>query len=93
MKRLRVEQRKGEEPDIFAMRAFALATPYMKPNALRAFAKWVWDRSSYEHEAIIRASTLDGLTCLEWVKKRRNESGCTLQEAKAEWDRRVASPS
>jgi hypothetical protein len=91
MKRLRVEQRKGESADLFALRAFALAMPHMDINAVRAFAGWIWDRSKADYEAKMRAATVDGLTCLEWVKKRRNETGCLLQEAKAEWDRRVSA--
>jgi hypothetical protein len=34
-------------------------------------------------------TTVDGLKCVEWVKKYRNEKRCTLSEAKDEWDRRV----
>lgn len=32
---------------------------------------------------------LDGLECVDWVKKYRNDHRSTLQAAKAEWDKRI----
>lgn len=34
---------------------------------------------------------LDGLECVEWVKKYRAEFGTTLMAAKAAWDSRLAA--
>ena len=33
---------------------------------------------------------VDGLECVEWVKKYRNDNGVPLRTAKDEWDKRVA---
>ena len=93
MKRLRVEQRKGERADIFAMRAFAIALPHMDLPSLRAFARWIFDRASSDYEAQVRAATVDGLGCVEWIKKYRNDHGVPLMAAKGEWDKRVAALS
>ena len=38
-----------------------------------------------------RARTLDGLECVEWVKKYRNDNHSTLKAAKDEWDKRVSA--
>ncbi len=40
---LRLEQRLGEGPDIFAMRAFVKALPYMDQNEARAAARWMFE--------------------------------------------------
>lgn len=34
----------------------------------------------------VEPALVDGLTCVEWVKKYRNEKHCTLKAAKDEWD-------
>lgn len=38
---LRVEQRIDETPDLFLIRAFVLAVPYMKKNEAMAAARWM----------------------------------------------------
>lgn len=40
---LRVDQRLNESPDIFAMRAFLKALPYMERQAAYAAAKWIYE--------------------------------------------------
>lgn len=37
-----------------------------------------------------RRPTVDGLECVDWIKKYRNEHHCTLKAAKDEWDSRLA---
>ena len=43
MSNLRVEKRKNESADLFAMRAFAMAMPYMEDKALLAASWWIYD--------------------------------------------------
>lgn len=45
---MRIERRKNECPDIFALRAFAAVLPEMDINAIRAFANYAWDRGLAE---------------------------------------------
>jgi len=40
---LRIEKRLTEGPDIFAMRAFVKALPYMDKASARAAARWIYD--------------------------------------------------
>ena len=42
---LRIEQRKGESPDIWLMRAFLKALPYMNQNEARAASQWMYEFS------------------------------------------------
>ena len=51
MKRLRLEQRKGEREDIFALRAFLTCLPKMTPDEIQAFANYVWSKSGSELKA------------------------------------------
>lgn len=41
MNRLRIQQRKDESPDLFAMRAFALAMKHMDDNQMYAASSWI----------------------------------------------------
>lgn len=40
-------------------------------------------------QARLGKAKLDGLECVEWVKKYRNDFCVPLREAKDEWDRRM----
>lgn len=101
MNKLRVEQQKNEPADIFAIRAFAKALPLMDDKALMAAAKWVWARASDEMDdrktknppAEQRVRAVDGLCIVAWIRKRRIETGCSLVQAKEEFDRLEASPT
>jgi len=39
---LRIDQRIGEQPDIWAMRAFVKALPYINQNTALAAAEWMY---------------------------------------------------
>ena len=43
-KRLRVEQRKDEPADLWALRALSMALPHMDDNQRIAMARWLWAR-------------------------------------------------
>ena len=45
----------------------------------------------YAHDYKRSAGMVDGLGCVEWVKKYREEFGVGLREAKAAWDLKVAA--
>ena len=45
-KPIRLQQRKSEAADLLALRAFITALPLMSDNAVRAFARYVWDKSA-----------------------------------------------
>jgi hypothetical protein len=38
-----------------------------------------------------KPKVVDGLTCIDWIRKYRNEKHCSLKEAKDEWDKRSSS--
>lgn len=39
--KLRIEQRAGEGADLFAMRAFAMAIPFMTSDQIAASSRWI----------------------------------------------------
>lgn len=43
---LRMDQRLNEGPDIFAMRAFAKALPYLDQQTALAAAQWMYSKAS-----------------------------------------------
>ena len=48
MKKLITVQRKKEPPDLFAMRAWALASKEMSKASKNALALWIYARTQYE---------------------------------------------
>lgn len=46
MKRIQIQQRKGESPDFVAMRAYASVVSTLDDRALEAMAAWIWRHAS-----------------------------------------------
>lgn len=54
-KRLRLEQRKGESADMFAIRAFGMALPRMEMDHFLAFADYLTQRANAERGLLRRS--------------------------------------